>query len=349
MKFLRALWLAVAHGEVVVWPAVLIGLVVAGAALSIGSQRGDVRVDVALASMAAFLFGVLLAFTIVRTRERLVQVQDLVSRGDAALLTLHDAMAVFDPDEQERIRFLIDQHLTDQIDYRLVDYHLASTSFRELIKAVLDLRTTSPEQEAVYKELVARCFVLDNDRALIEAAAGQAMSPLEWTGLILLLAVLLGSLAVLPGGTLLGSVVVGVMAGTLVTLMILLRKLDLLRWHEQVTIWEPTSRLFRSMGRDPYVPRHVITAGRFRPSGQIRVVDYPDPYPDRTRKVVTSMNLDGDRPAEHHVLTDAEQTEPALPPGGWYVDPQDPAFLRLWDGAAWTSERMDRPAITQER
>jgi hypothetical protein len=113
------------------------------------------------------------------------------------------------------------------------------------------------------------------------------MSPLEWTGLLLLLAVLLGLLAVLPGGTPLGSLVAGVMAGALVTLIVLLRKLDLLRWHERVTIWEPTTRLFRSMGRDPYVPREVIDSGRYRPAGRVRVVDYPDPYPVRLNKVVT--------------------------------------------------------------
>lgn len=287
MKHVRAVWQNLARGELVAGPAVAVGVVVTVVALIVGSRRGDVRVDVALASMAAFLFGVLLAFTIVRTRERLVLVQDLVAKSDAALLTLHDAVAVFDGPERDEVRDLIDLHLTDQIDYRLVDYHRATPSFRTLIRSVLDLRPSNSQQDAVYKELVARCFVLDNDRALIEAASGQAMSPLEWTGLLLLLAVLLGLLSVLPGGTPLGSLVAGVMAGALVTLIVLLRKLDLLRWHERVTIWEPTTRLFRSMGRDPYVPRDVIDSGRYRPVGRVRIVDYPDPYPIRANKVVT--------------------------------------------------------------
>jgi hypothetical protein len=98
--------------------------------------------------------------------------------------------------------------------------------------------------------------------------------------------------------------VAGALAGTLVTLMILLRKLDLLRWHERVAIWEPATRVFRSMERDPYVPRHVIEEGRYRPTGRIRMVDYPDPYPERSTKVVTVVDLDrldradgSDRPA----------------------------------------------------
>jgi hypothetical protein len=133
-------------------------------------------------------------------------------------------------------------------------------------------------------------------RSLIEAAVGQAMSPLEWSGLSLLLLILLGLIAVLPGGTALGALVAGVLAGTLTTLMILLRKLDLLRWHERVTIWEPTTRLFRNMGLYPYVPRLVINDDRYRPTGLIRVVDYPDPYPNRTSKIVTVEDLDGHGP-----------------------------------------------------
>ena len=41
------------------------------------------------------------------------------------------------------------------------------------------------------------------------------------------------------------------------------------------------------MDLDPYIPRDVIDAGRYRPTGRIRVVDYPDPYPDRSAKMVT--------------------------------------------------------------
>jgi hypothetical protein len=136
------------------------------------------------------------------------------------------------------------------------------------------------------------CISMREQRGLIEAATGQAMSPLEWSGLFLLLLVLLSLISVLPGGTVPGALVAGVLAGTLVTLMILLRRLDLLRWHERLTIWEPTTRLFREMGRDPYVPRDVINSGRYCPTGRVRVVDYPDPYPIRATKIVTVEDFD---------------------------------------------------------
>ena len=277
-------------GDIVVVPVVLVGLVVAVTSISVGSHRGDVRVDIALASMAAFLFGVLMAFTIARTRERLALIQDLIAKGNAGLLSIHQMMAVFGECDRDRVRELIDRRITDQIDYRLVDNHLSSGSQLELADAVYQLDPSTRQLEAVYKELVKLTIDMGADRALIEAATGQALSAIEWSGLLLLLLLLLGLIAVLPGGTLLGALVAGGLAGTLATLMILLRKLDRLRWHERTAIWEPTTRLFRSMGNDPYVPREVIDNGRYRPSGRVRVVDYPDPYPIRITRIITVEN-----------------------------------------------------------
>jgi len=295
MGWFRSLAASVTDGETVIWPSALAGGIVGVASYFVGSKRGDIRVDVAMASMAAFLFGVLLAFTIVRTRERLALVQNLVAKGNSSLFSVHQLMSVFEEEPRVRIRDLVDAHLTDQIDYRLVDYHLATPSYLVLTDAVYALDPQGPQEESVYKELVALCISTTADRSLIEAATGQALSPIEWSGLLLLLLLLVGLIAVLPGGTVLGALVVGVLAGTLVTFMILLRKLDRLRWHERVTIWEPTERLFRSMGRDPYVPREVITSGRFRPTGQVRVVEYPDPYPVRVSKIVRVEELNGAR------------------------------------------------------
>ena len=291
MSPLRKAAVGLANGDAVVWPAVLSGLAVGVASFLIGSSRGDVRVDVAMASMAAFLFGVLLAFTIVRTRERLALVQDLVARDNSALFSIHQLVAVFGEEEREHIRELVDEHLTDQIDYRLVDYHMAAASNQRLVDAVYALEPQGPQQESVYQELVALGINMTADRANIEAATGQALSPIEWTGLLLLLLLLVALIAVLPGGTVLGAIVAGVLAGTLVTFMVLLRKLDRLRWHEVVTIWEPTTRLFRKMGYDPYVPRDVIESGRYRPTGRVRVVEYPDPYPMRASKIVKVEEL----------------------------------------------------------
>lgn len=302
---LRQAAASVLQGETTLWPALIAGVIVAVASYCVGPTRGDLEVDVALASMATFLFGVLIAFTIARTTERLAVVQTLVSRGNASLLSIHQLMAVFREDEATRVRGLIDRQLTHQIDYRLLDNHLSTPSHLALTAAIISLDPQTLQEEQAYRSLLDTCIDMTANRSQIEATTGQSLQPIEWIGLLLLLLILMALIVVLPGGTVWGALIAGALAGTLVTLVVLLRKLDLLRWHERSSIWEPTTRLFRSMGLHPYVPRQVIVDGRYRPSGVVRVVDYPDPYPNRSTKVVTLEAFSPAPPAEVNLDVEA--------------------------------------------
>jgi hypothetical protein len=284
------------EGEVIVVPAVLTGAAVAVVASPLNVSHQDIDTAQALGAMVTFLFGVLLAFSIARARERLSAVQDLVTCGNSSLLTMDRLLVVFGSDAHGRIRHLIDDQLTGQIDYKLIDNHLSSGAHFTLNETVVQLVPETRQEEVVYKKLIDLCDEMDTNRSLIESTTGQSLSGIEWAGNLLLLFLLLVILTILPKGSPLGSAAAGFMAATLVTLIVLLRKLDRMRWHERVAIWEPTARLFRSMGLDPYVPREVIDSGRFRPSGRVRVVDYPDPYPDRSNKHITVMDLDGRGP-----------------------------------------------------
>jgi hypothetical protein len=290
---LHRAWRAFIDGEAPLTPSILTGVVVGVVALELNAGHVDVEIAAALGSMVTFLFGVLLAFSIARTRERLATVQDLITTGNAALLSIDQLASVFGDPTHGRIRTLIDRQLTDQIDYRLVDNHLSAPAHLALTATLFDLVPQTRQEEVAYKKLTELCVDMGSNRALIEATTGQSLSGIEWTGNFLLLGVLLVLLVVLPNGTPWGAVAAGFLAGTLVALLVLLRRLDGLRWHERVAIWEPTTRLFRNMDLDPYVPRVVIDAGRYRPHGRVRVVDYPDPYPVRSTKVVTVMDFDG--------------------------------------------------------
>jgi len=288
---------SVLHGEVVMWPAVLAGLATAVASYLVGTVHLDLSVEVALASMTTFLFGVLLAFTIARTRERLTLIRELMARGNSALRSIHQMIGVFGEPTRSHIRQLVDDELTSQIDFRLADNHLSAPAHEALVGALYAIQPATRQEEVVYKQLVEMCTEMGAERALIDTTTGQSLMPVEWIGMLLLLAMIVVLIAIMPGGTVWGAVIAGVLTGTLVTLLIVLRQLDRLVWHEQASIWEPTSRLFRSMGLDPYVPRLVIDSGRFIPTGRVRVVDYPDPYPDRSRKIVTVADFGNDAAA----------------------------------------------------
>jgi hypothetical protein len=144
-------------------------------------------------------------------------------------------------------------------------------------------------------------------RALVTSVADGDVV-VVWPSLLAAIAVGVASYFVGPNrGDVRVDVAMARMAAFLVTFMILLRKLDRLHWHEVVTIWEPTTRLFRNMGRDPYVPREVIENGRYGPTGRVCVVEYPDPYPIRSSKIVKVEELDGKRERRGFVTLPAEQ------------------------------------------
>lgn len=294
MRRLRENWRRVVHAEVVVVPAILVGIAVAGLSFALGRPFGSdgpsIGLLAALATVATFLFGVLLAFTIDRTRQRLGAVHDFIRRSDANLLTIHQLVEVF-PDERDEIRTLIDEQMQAQIDYRLAEFAQSTPTFLALSARVIALRPASPQQETAYYHLLEQVNAMSMSRALMEAAIGQSLSRLEWTTLLLLLGVMLSIIVELPKGSAFAAVTAGVLSATLVTLMILLRKLDRLLWHERASIWEPQARLFRNLGMLPYVPRRVIDAGRFVPRGRVRVVDYISPYPDMAEKVVTETDF----------------------------------------------------------
>lgn len=291
---LRSYLMRIHQGDHVAGPVWVVGLAVGTISLVGGAAIRHLGIGIgliaALASVATFLFGVLLAFTIDRTRLRLALIHDLIRRTDAGLLSIHALVEAF-PDDADSIRDGIDRLIVEQVDFRLAECHLAQPAYLALARSVYALEPTSPRQEISYYHLLQQSTMIGEHRALMESAVGQALSPLEWGGLLCLFALLLSLVTLLPGGEVIGSIAAGVLGGVLTSLIILLRKLDRLRWHERTSIWEPQARLLRSMGRDPYVPRHVIDAGRFHPRGRTRVATYPDPYPVMTNKVVTVEEL----------------------------------------------------------
>ncbi len=80
-----------------------------------------------------------------------------------------------------------------------------------------------------------------------------------------------------------------------------------------MAIWEPATLLFRLMDLDPYVPRHVIDSGRYRPTGRIRVVDDPDPCLERSTKIVTVEVRD----TAGQVVTDTSSLHPDPESSHW--------------------------------
>ena len=103
----------------------IVGTVAFAASLILAlSLASDVDVDSlqVLVAAAYFLFGVFVAFALDSARTRMAKVNDLLKVDEANLLALHEFAHLFSDGVATRMRTLIDLHLQDQIDYRLVDF-----------------------------------------------------------------------------------------------------------------------------------------------------------------------------------------------------------------------------------
>jgi len=240
-----------------------------------------------LLGVAYFVFGILVAFAIENARSGLARVNELLKAGDADLISIYQLSGSFGGDVQSDLREVIDAHLQDQIDYRLVDFERSTESFLDLFARVRELEPTTSKQEINYDHMVGVCVAAGERRKQLEALVRQRVSPVEWVTLLSLLGALWALMLSANGGPMVSSLLGGVLVASLAGLLVVLRHLDDFRWQEATAIWTPLHNLFLSLDLLPYYPLVVVDSGRFDPpTGRLRLVDYPNLYPDMVGKTI---------------------------------------------------------------
>ena len=186
-----------------------------------------------------------------------------------------------------RMRTLIDLHLQDQIDYRLVDFGRSTASHLALMKYVAEIAADDNSGKAPVREQMLTLIVQTNaNRTQVETSTRHSLSKAEWICIFTLFALLTFTLPFFDAGTVLGAVVVSLLTATLAVFVAILWNVDHLRWQEDSWVWEPLDRLFRNLGLLPYYPLNVLEEKRALPTGMVRAADYPHPYPDVSDKQV---------------------------------------------------------------
>lgn len=239
---------------------------------------------------AVFVLGLFLAFAVEGARGSATRLNELLKALDADLLTIARLSEVFGGVAAEDTRALIDLHLQDQIDFRLLDFHRSSTSFEALARWVREVHPKGPRQELAYAELLAVVARSRERRKVAEGLVRQRVSRTEWASLITLLIVLGVGLAASTHWQVFHLALLTLLLGALAVMLRVLWKLDSFRWHEDVAIWEPLERLFGELGAAPYFPAELVQSGRYRPRAAVyRLGVLRGNYPDFTDKVVLTV------------------------------------------------------------
>jgi hypothetical protein len=236
-----------------------------------------------LISVASFLYGIFIAFSIFNHQNRLSKVRELLRTDDANLLSIYRQSAVFGDKTQKQVQHLIDEYLISQIDYKITDdYHESSKAFKRLSAYIINLNPVNNRQSAIYQNLVSASAQSAENRKLIGTLVQERTTALEWLSIIALhTAIAYFIFAFNPGG-LLSSLAASLIVATSAVMIVVLIQLNSLSWQESKWIWQPLRNLFLDLDLLPYYPDFVIEKQRADvESGEtIRLCHYKKPYPD---------------------------------------------------------------------
>ena len=252
---------------------------------------GPQPVIVAMLSVATFLFGIFGAFVMQNRHKRLNEIRSVLRRDDALYIDMYKLAGLFGKETQKQMQKHIDDFITATIDYKLIDYSMASKKFLKLQDFILNLKPKTRKQYMAYDELLSIIKQSNEQRREVEYLVRNTMLNFKWFTLIGLLSVILFSIFYINDGSIPSIIITVLLSTASVMLLLLIRDLDSLMWKEQMWIWAPLNQLFEELDLLPYYAEPIIATGRvkFKKGHKIRVAYYPHPYPDMRGKTVKTV------------------------------------------------------------
>lgn len=246
-----------------------------------------------LLSVASFLFGIFVAFSIANNHSRYSKLAELLKEHDGVILFLYHISDIFGKKAKRDIQQLIDNYLIDQLDYFLRDFRCSSGSFLRIFQYVIHIKSKNRSQEISYDNMVDLLTEGISQRKRVETLIQEPMIRFEWISILSLLSIILFCIFYLNDGGIVSVIISTLLSTSTAILLFVLRDLNDLTWKERCWVWQPIELLFRELDLLPYFPKPALDLKRAKPEkGQkIRVADYPKRYPDMTGKIVKIVEI----------------------------------------------------------
>jgi hypothetical protein len=256
--------------------------------------HGSISEANTVASMATFLFGIFVSFTISNKYSRLTNISSLLKIDEANLLAIYKYSHEFGTEVTNKVRELIDNNLVTQLDYYLVDYRKSNSSYYKLFDYILTLEPTTPGQEVAYAQINSLLTLTSSNRKQVETLVLQRTSTLEWVSLGSLLCLIYMCILGINTGSPFSVIASSVMVTVAVLLLFVLRDLDTLSWQQDKWIWQPMHNLFLDLDLLPYYPSPTLSSHEAKPpiGDKVRVAHYKADYPNVSEKDIELRVID---------------------------------------------------------
>lgn len=244
-------------------------------------------------TISSFIFGVLFAYYLDSSNEKHKLIVSNLRKDDALMISIHQQVKYFDENTQLEIVKRMDSYLQAQIDFVLSDYYLSGKEFMKLYTFIQDIEVTNPKEKEAREKILSLLDTSLEVRKNVEANAYNKITSGEWITLFIFALIILLTTIGLYNGSPESIVVTVLLSFGIIILLVLLDKIDNLRWRQDEYIWLPLTLLFRDLDLLPYFPINIIKHRRIKDvKGKIRVAIYPNEYPDRTQKTIEIMEIE---------------------------------------------------------
>ncbi|MHC1716377.1 MAG: hypothetical protein AB9915_00570 [Candidatus Dojkabacteria bacterium] len=243
-------------------------------------------------AISSFIFGVLFAYYLGSSKDKHKLIVSNLRKDDAQMISMYQQVKYFDEVTRTEIVRLIDNYIQSQIDYFLKDYYLTNKEFMQLYTYIQGIEAKNERELEAKKKLFS--FLSDSleIRKNVEANAYNKITSGEWITLFVFALIILLTTIGLYNGTIESIVVTVLLSFGIIILLVLLDRIDNLKWRQDEYIWIPLTLLFRELDLLPYFPKKIMKNRRVgNIKGKVRIVEYPNVYPDFTDKKIEIVEI----------------------------------------------------------
>jgi len=241
-------------------------------------------------SVATFLFGIFIGFSISDRHARIEKVRANDSSERSEMVSVYKSALIFGKNIQKKIQQRLDQYLMLTLDYRIWDFYKTEKEFEAFAKEVLSIKApvNNSKKAVAYYEMSKRVNNMRDLRGETAEIINERLSPSEWIILGFLGLAILSSLVLIGNKTISSFLLVTGLSGAVIFLTYFLYSLDSLSWKKEARIFEPYEQTFESIGLMRYYPKDLIREGRVRKhkGKSYRMGIFPKPYPDLSGKKI---------------------------------------------------------------
>lgn len=245
-------------------------------------------------TVTSFIFGYYLVTNLANSKTKLDKVLDHLKDTEGKLINMNLMVKkTYSKEIYGRLQKMTDKYLIATIDYKLTEYSMSSQDAKDIESFLLDLPVKNDNQSIIKDQVLTASSEFIESRSQIEVYTQDRISTVEWAILIVLLIVMVVFINLIPlDSQLLAVVIKSILSATLITMVLILKRIDDHSWNKDRWVWDSLINTFHELGLMPYFPKPIFDSGEAKPPAGIdyRLADYPNKYPDMSGKIVEIIN-----------------------------------------------------------